>query len=404
MNRRYRSHSSSTAPIMVGKLSDGGRASRAGGTSTFRCAYSSRALFIALLFLIFFVNLMLSGSLHRRAAANMETLCSNSLQEISALAGPNLRYDSSDATVMSYAMGYNLEVYQRFVGSLRNSGFTGTIILVVSNVMQEGVEDYLSEKNVTIAPAQVINCTYDLGAVAKGDGSHQREAKTCLHPYPDLKARWSRFPILRDLLVQCKQCTGPVLVSDFRDTFFQRDPFGDGAPEIQGLEVFEEFKAHKTDMWIVNGPVFNCKNISFDEQMLCSGTTIGTRKAMIEYLSIMEKEMHEWMKDPKCCCNLVNGDDQSIHNYLFYTKQLPFAIAIPNRMGTVHTVGAQASWIFSAHKKHIVDLLKVNQYEAAGIPYQGADDKYKWLGDHFDLTDEEVSSDVLISPTSSLAS
>jgi hypothetical protein len=32
--------------------------------------------------------------------------------------------------------------------------------------------------------------------------------------------------------------------------------------------------------------------------------------------------------DEKCHSDIV-GDDQSIHNYLFYTKQLPDAVAIP---------------------------------------------------------------------------
>jgi len=40
-----------------------------------------------------------------------------------------LRYDSSDATVMGMAEGYDLEVHRRFVGSLRKSGFKGTIML-----------------------------------------------------------------------------------------------------------------------------------------------------------------------------------------------------------------------------------------------------------------------------------
>jgi hypothetical protein len=57
----------------------------------------------------------------------------------------------------------------------------------------------------------------------------------------------------------------------------------------------------------------------------------------------MHKEMAEWMKDPKCCCNKMNGDDQSIHNYLFYTGKFPNATAIQNRMGIVHTVGKQAA-------------------------------------------------------------
>lgn len=166
---------------------------------------------------------------------------------------------------------------------------------------------------------------------------------------------------------------------------------------MEGLEVFEEWKAQKTDHWIVSSPVSKCKKITFVKPMLCSGTTIGTRKAMIEYLTKMDKEMHEWMKDKNCCCNLVNGDDQSIHNYLFYTDKLPFAKAIPNRIGTVNTVGAQRAKIFNAHKSNLVNLLDdADKGKAGSTPYHGSNGKEKWLGDHFDLIDEEVRNGIVL--------
>lgn len=299
---------------------------------------------------------------------------------------------------MAYATGYHLEVYQRYVGSLRNSGFKGKIILAVSDEMKDGVEDYLMEKSVTFYRSHIVNCTHDLGKMTEGEGEHQQEAKTCVHPYPDLKARWSRFPLLRDYLVACSECTGPVLVSDFRDVFFQRDPFGDGAHEVTGLEVFEEDKQLLTDNWIVDFPVSRCKNISFVKPMLCSGSTIGTRDAMLHYLTIMEQEMHEWMQHPNCCCNLMNGDDQAVHNYLFYTGKLPFAKAIPNRMGVINTVGVQASKILRAHKSNRVEFLKLDQYKAAAMPFDGSNDKYNWIGEHLGLTDKEVSNALQVLP------
>eukprot|EP00526_Cylindrotheca_closterium_P004996 CAMPEP_0113603508 /NCGR_PEP_ID=MMETSP0017_2-20120614/1315_1 /TAXON_ID=2856 /ORGANISM="Cylindrotheca closterium" /LENGTH=628 /DNA_ID=CAMNT_0000511903 /DNA_START=51 /DNA_END=1934 /DNA_ORIENTATION=+ /assembly_acc=CAM_ASM_000147 len=77
-------------------------------------------------------------------------------------------------------------------------------------------------------------------------------------------------------------------------------------------------------------------------------------KPSSEYLGIMHQEMSEWMKNPKCCCNKMNGDDQSIHNYLFYTGRFPNATSIPNRFGIVHTVGKQAAEIYKAHEKNLV--------------------------------------------------
>jgi len=301
-----------------------------------------------------------------------------------------LRYNSTDATVMAYVTGYELPVYQQFVGSLRNSGFTGHVILAVGQTLQEGVEEYLLEKNVTYHHSIPVNCT--LLPTIVGDSVHHQEAKTCVHPYPELKARWSRFPLLRDYLVECLECTGPVLVTDVRDVFFQRDPFGEGSEQVEGLQVFEEYKSQTTNHKLVKGPVAKCKHMSLgNKPMLCSGTTIGTRDSMIQYLTIMEEEMRQWMKDSNCCCNVLNGDDQSIHNYLYYTKRLPFATAVPNRMGTVNTVGVQGAKIWNAHIQSRMELLITNQQTAVGMLMDGSDGNGdRWLGDHFGLTDSEV--------------
>lgn len=309
---------------------------------------------------------------------------------------PKLRYDSSDATVMAYATGYDLPVYQKFVGSLRHTGFSGNIILAVSQTLKEGVEEYLIQQNVTFHRSIPTNCTHlnpFLQVGGKGDDVHEHEARTCVHPYPNLKARWSRFPLLRDYLVDCKDCTGPVLVTDVRDVFFQRDPFGDGVQQVEGLQVFQEDVSQTTHHKLVQRPVQRCKNMSLGKQpMLCSGTTIGTRQAMIQYLTIMEAEMKQWMKDRKCCCNELNGDDQSIHNYLFYTNRLPFATSIPNRMGIVNTVGVQGAKIWNAHLTSKMGMLGVNRQEAVAMPMDGSDPNGNhWLGDHFGLIDNEVS-------------
>ena len=119
--------------------------------------------------------------------------------------------------------------------------------------------------------------------------------------------------------------------------------------------------------------------------MLCSGTTIGTRDAMLRYLSIMHDEMKAWTKEPKCCCNKMNGDDQSIHNFLFYTGKLPFAKAIPNRMGIVNTAGVQGSFVIESHSATWVET-GLTRPESMRKPYQGAEG-HRWIGKEFDLTD-----------------
>jgi hypothetical protein len=191
----------------------------------------------------------------------------------------------------------------------------------------------------------------------------------------------------RDWLRDCETCTGPVLVMDVRDSFFQLDPFGPGSPVIQGLQVYEEHKNQSTLHWLYDGPITRCKNVKHDEIMLCSGTTTGTRAAMLKYLEIMYEEMKTWMPNENCRNNM-NGDDQSIHNYLFYSGQLPFATAIENRVGIVHTVGVEAAKLSEAHRKKMMDRYGLNGGYAICLPFEGAEGT-RWIGKHYNLADDE---------------
>uniref|UniRef100_A0A7R9VZB4 Uncharacterized protein n=1 Tax=Pseudictyota dubia TaxID=2749911 RepID=A0A7R9VZB4_9STRA len=98
--------------------------------------------------------------------------------------------------------------------------------------------------------------------------------------------------------------------------------------------------------------------------------------------------MKVWMANPKCHFP-INGDDQSIHNYLFYSGKLaPFAKSIPFRCGIVHTVGAQGSIILEAHRERLKKDKGLDQGQATRTSYDGATSK-TWLGLHYDLTDKD---------------
>lgn len=88
---------------------------------------------------------------------------------------------------------------------------------------------------------------------------------------------------------------------------------------------------------------------------------MGSREGIFEYLRAMTTEIQHWNATEKCRFNMV-GDDQSIHNYLFYTNQLNYttdegnvlnAMAIPHRTGSIHVVGVQASRIYENVSKTI---------------------------------------------------
>ena len=308
------------------------------------------------------------------------------------------------ATVMAMATGYHLIDYQRYVGSLRKTGYEGNIILVVAPDIDKLSESYLKSKGVVMHKVQYVTCSHPVNDDLKKDiktlDSDQKELVTCVHPYPTLKHRWARFPLLRDLLEECggkadpeTTCGGPVLISDMRDAFFQRNPFGPEAPKVHGLQVFEEHYTIRTTHWLVDWPVGDCKGVHYDEPMLCSGTTIGTRQAMLDYLKLFHAEMDVWMASTKCCCFETNADDQSMHNYLYYSGMLQGVsggvTAVKNRNGIVNTAGAMGSLILK--QKEI--LWKALGEEGKGdfdISTEENEEASKsWLGLHYGMTDTD---------------
>lgn len=275
----------------------------------------------------------------------------------------SLNGDSTTATVMGLAVGYEIGVYKLFVGSLRYSGFKGNIILGIDRNAPSPVVQYLQSKGVTMVLLERVKCLY-------------RPSPFCVDPFPELKLLDARFPLQLEWLKQCHNCTGPVLTIDIKDVFFQLDPFGPGSPPITGLQVFEERPNHTTQTWIgTRRPLWTCKNISINKPMLCAGSTIGTRVAMLKYLEIMQQEIQVWNNNTIC---RKEGNDQAIHNYLFYMGKFPFAHAIPNRMGIVNTCGNQGRKMRSAwYRKN------GNQPQ----PFPGANNR-TWIGLEYNLTDE----------------
>lgn len=154
----------------------------------------------------------------------------------------------------------------------------------------------------------------------KADFSHILKSQRCSKKYPHLKATWARHALFRDWLQECETCTGPVLYIDSRDAYFQDDPFGPGSPPVKGLNLYQVGDGASTKASFVGNAILQCKNRTYNEPMLCAGSTVGTKAAMVKYLEIMVKEIEAWMDFPDCAFS-----DQGIHNHLFYSGQLPFA-------------------------------------------------------------------------------
>ena len=304
--------------------------------------------------------------------------------------------DSSSATVLGVATGYDVDVFKIFVGSLRRSGFLGHIILGVAEDVSTDVLDYFKSRNVTAKVLQNANCTfapwYDGNQTILDERKREHiedymSLTTCVHPYTNIKSRWVKYPLARDWLEECKTCTGPVLISDIRDVFFQADPFGPGSPKVEGLQVFEEHQNLTTDNWLVSWPGEVCKNTTFTKPMLCSGTTIGTREAMMDYLNTMYEEMKIWISTKECRLWTI-ADDQSIHNLLFYAGKLANAVAIPLGYGIVNTIGVETAEIFELHAEKWALQNITRWYGTDHMQLDGATNR-SWIGTKYRLTDED---------------
>lgn len=251
---------------------------------------------------------------------------------------PNWR--SSHSAVLAMATNYDMETYQTFIGSLRATGYDGHIILGVSENPSEELASYCALQNVTMQP--------------------QEHGK-----YDEYKVSHKRFFTYTDWIRDCNTCTDGIMLTDFRDAFFQADPFATAVKLGQQypIMVFEELVdgEHSATHWLTNVPVPRCRGFTFtmDHAMLCSGSTMGSREGILEYLHAMMNEIKYWNTHAECIDGGV-GDDQSIHNYLYYTNQLNYttadgkfvnAVAIPHRTGAIHVVGVQAARIYErVHK------------------------------------------------------
>ena len=134
------------------------------------------------------------------------------------------KHQGGDA-VFALACKYPKYNFQRFVGSLRKFNYDGDIVLAVSppNEMRPGVNAYLEKMNVLAYPFGVV-C----------DGKDNCRLKDEFLGYPDPRPYRSFANIryaLYEYWMRHYSDQSYILILDFRDTFFQANPFaGFGYP------------------------------------------------------------------------------------------------------------------------------------------------------------------------------
>mmetsp|Transcript_87172 Transcript_87172/g.174408 ORF Transcript_87172/g.174408 Transcript_87172/m.174408 type:complete len:337 (+) Transcript_87172:727-1737(+) len=244
--------------------------------------------------------------------------------------------------------------------------------------------------NVTYYAAEIAPCVSPLFQQSEFSNTDTQEQKisgtsfirtTCTKYYTRLVFEWARYEMALGWIKGCPECKGWMLVCDVKDTVFQRPPFEDlqrnvTAPDAVGevkpdLLLFEEAYPPPLGLdnsdWFAWTSIRNCYGAKLENEMmaeyrrkpmLCSGSTMGTRKGLSRYLSAITRRFYEMMwLGPGCKPPMVV--DQVIHNWLFYTshgyptanvkgssfefsfggKTGDMAVAMPFGTGPVQTVG-----------------------------------------------------------------
>jgi hypothetical protein len=253
--------------------------------------------------------------------------------------------------VFAFAQGYDLKTFVGFIQTLLDTGYDGDIVLSVSTVdtLQAGVKEYLEylvvtkhvplvvyavewkcfkKSGVPVAPNGEADCNLvgmygdaDTGAVLP-DPRFRRPLAT------------GRFELYWAWAIQYQPQT-LILLMDFRDAYFQRQPFegieraaentstagGGGEKPKARLYLYEEHastpigKSSFNSQWLRQAYGPQVATAMKEHTVICSGSTIGEQAALEPYLRAMIAQYDATLCKRKGC-------DQGFHNYMAYNNVL----------------------------------------------------------------------------------
>lgn len=219
--------------------------------------------------------------------------------------------------VLAACCGYPRKVYERFVGSLYDSGFAGAAVLFVAEA--------------------------DLPAVAPVAARHPGFSVQVL-PKSDVQLALQRYPAMRDFLRSIDAPNGArrVLLSDARDVLFQRD--WSAHPALSSGDALWVFAEDETigkcpfnSNWLAQIDEALPQALAH-ERILCSGTTVGTGAGILAYLDAMTAVGDVLVRAGRA---VHTGQDQGNHNFLVHTGRLAALRprVLTNDDNLVNTVG-----------------------------------------------------------------
>ncbi len=221
--------------------------------------------------------------------------------------------------IMGAAYGYKTELLEPFVRSLRRN-WQGDCLLIVHPLSQDELKFYEKYNIITFELEDKIEDPRDIQVL--------------------------RYEIYQSILNENFLDVDQILITDIRDVMFQDDPFkGSKGSE---LEFFLEPSLFKncTANWPWVGGLYGREGMELvkNQWIVCSGTTMGTRSGILNYIEIMIKELNRIQSTGR---KLFQGEDQPIHNYLIYSDKFPNAVFHHNGEGPITTIHHQQQLTFN---------------------------------------------------------
>ena len=300
-----------------------------------------------LICLLLFSNLNLAKSLRWNSTRALHSLMREA--SLDSPSPPNFksspsfgshRHNALEAVIgAAYAVpGFTGMEGRLFVETLRKTGYKGDIVVFAEKTMRSGFSSMLKEFNVIVYQLD-LDCT----------GEHH--SFMCKFKSVDMLPR--SLNVLRwymyKWVAQQYSSDATIILSDFRDVFFQSNPFLYRTEEWKKfqLTVFQEHHPSKiikrcpfNSGWISDCYGSDALNLIGDNTVSCSGIVIGKRDAIFGYTHLMVSQLdvsrrYGW-REPSASLSggspqnsaerdklqkrcKANGIDQAFHNWLLYS-------------------------------------------------------------------------------------
>lgn len=240
--------------------------------------------------------------------------------------------------IIGSATGYDADLISSFVYSLEKANFDGILALIIyKEQMTEFVNAFSDIKNFKIEfkvstigkfkSKSKYSGVYKfkfvknilkkiIGLTVNEENADSKIKALKITGYPHV----SRFFEYKEI-IESHSDASHVLLSDVRDVFFQSNPFKNlGKGLLVGMENpdFTIGTEQYNQKWILDAYGEDFYNLAKDEQVSCSGVTIGDHESIRVYIN---KMIEEFCKQPyqKMSERIY---DQAMHNKLLITNNL----------------------------------------------------------------------------------